>query len=130
MSPVQNSGANAPGTTAKHDVTFDDRPLDIHQRTRLVVTEGVRRVCQRKSTIVLCQTWVGYPPETPSRTRSGYSSELPNDLTLSPEVQVNDLRCGSSILRFGWRCKLLIVSILRAGSPRWTISQLLIREAA
>ena len=34
---------------------------------------------------------------------------------------VNDLRCGSSILRFGGFCKLLIGDVW-SGSPHWTIS--------
>src|SRR6188474_2028627 len=35
-------------------------------------------------------------------------------------MQINELRCGSSILRFGRICKLLIRLALGAGSPSWT----------
>jgi hypothetical protein len=38
------------------------------------------------------------------------------------DFQINDLSCGSSILRFGWSCKLFIGSALGAGSLHWTIS--------
>jgi hypothetical protein len=36
------------------------------------------------------------------------------------DLQINDLRCGSSILRFGRSRKLLISSYLWAGSSGWT----------
>ena len=41
---------------------------------------------------------------------------------IARDSRINDLGCGSSILRFGRSCKLLISSSLGASSPHWTIS--------
>jgi hypothetical protein len=115
--PQAGHGPQRPVALAEHIATFVGTPA------RVVDGPSLRPTRRRTPLSEKCASLLGKAAVQETvvhRCWSILSTRCGAFLTVvARDLQIKDLRCGSSIMRFGWSCKLLIRSALGGGSSGW-----------